>query len=108
MICPSLSTVLNNTYRTPVRLFVTGGAEIESSEGITQGDPLAMAMYALAVTPLIRKLRLKEPTVKQVLFADDSSGGGKINALRNWWQCFQYLLVHRWGIFQMQAKHTSS
>jgi hypothetical protein len=78
IICPSLSRVLNNTYQAPVRLFVTGGAEIESSEGITQGDPLAMAMYALAVTPLIRKLRSHEPTVKQVWFADDSSGGGKI------------------------------
>jgi hypothetical protein len=47
IICPSLSRVLNNTYQAPVRLFVTGGAEIESSEGITQGDSLAMAMYAL-------------------------------------------------------------
>ena len=83
VICPSISTVLNNTYQIPVRLFVTGGGEIESSEGITQGDPLAMAMYALAVTPLIRKLRSEEPTVKQVWFADDSSGGGKIVALKD-------------------------
>ena len=64
IICPSLSRVLNNTYQAPVRLFVTGGAEIESSEGITQGDPLAMNMYAMAVTPLIRKLRSHELTVK--------------------------------------------
>ncbi|CAB3982845.1 Hypothetical predicted protein [Paramuricea clavata] len=41
IICPSLSRVLNNTYQAPVRLFVMGGAEIESSEGITKGDPLA-------------------------------------------------------------------
>jgi hypothetical protein len=74
--------VLYNTYQAPVRLFVPGGAEIESSEGITQGDPLAMAMYALAVTPLTHK-----PTVKQVWFADDSLGGGKIISLRRWWQC---------------------
>ena len=82
VICSSISTVLNNTYQTPVRLLVTGGGEIGSSEGIIQGDPLAMAMYALAVTPLIRKLRSEEPTVKQVWFADDSSGGEKIVALR--------------------------
>ena len=73
VICPSISTVLSNTYQTPVRLFVTGGEKIESSEGITQGDPLAMAMYTLAVTPVIYKLRSEEPTVKQVWFADDSS-----------------------------------
>ena len=47
VICPSISTVLNNTYQIPVRLLVTGGGEIESSEGITQGDPLAMAMLLL-------------------------------------------------------------
>ena len=87
VICPAISTVLNNTYQIPVRLFVTGGGEIESSEGITQGDPLAMAIYALAVTPLIRRLRSDEPSVEQVWFADDSTGGGKINPLRNWWQC---------------------
>ena len=81
--------MLNNTYQTPVRLFVTGGGEIESSEGITQGDPLAMAMYSLAVTPLICQLKSEEPTVKQVWFADDSSGGGKIVALRRWWQCLK-------------------
>ena len=89
VICPSTSTVLNNTYQTPVRLLVTGGGEIESSEGIIQGDPLAMAIYALAITPLIHKLRSEEPTVKQVWFPDDSSGGGKIVALRRWWQCLQ-------------------
>ena len=63
---------------------MTGGGEIESSEEITQGDPLALAVYALAETPLICKLSSEEPTVKQVWFADDSSGGGKIVALRRW------------------------
>ena len=87
MIYPAISTLLNNTYQIPVRLFITGGEEIESSEGITQGDPLAMAMYALAVTPFIQRLRSDEPSVKQVWFADDSTGGGKINPLRRWWQC---------------------
>ena len=40
VICPAISTVLNNTYQIPVTLFVTGGEEIESSEGITQEIPL--------------------------------------------------------------------
>ena len=77
MICPTISTVLNNTYQIPVRLFVTGGEKIESSKGITQGDPLSMEMYALAITPSIR--RSDKPSVKQVWFADDSKGCGKIN-----------------------------
>lgn len=40
VICPAISTVLNNTYQIPVTLFVTGGEEIEPSEGITQEIPL--------------------------------------------------------------------
>ena len=57
MICLAISTVLKNSYQIPVRLFVIGGEEIESSEGITQGVPLAMEMYTLSITLLIRRLR---------------------------------------------------
>ena len=40
VICPATSTMLSNTYDKPIRLFVTGGEEIQSIEGIAQG-PLA-------------------------------------------------------------------
>ena len=52
-ICPPLSTILINTYRAPTELFVDGDT-ILSQEGTTQGDPLAMPMYALATIPLIQ------------------------------------------------------
>ena len=42
VVCPAMSTVLNNTYTKPIRLLVSGGGGISSMEGITQGDPLAM------------------------------------------------------------------
>lgn len=86
VLCPSISCMLNNTYRAPVKLFVIGGGEIESTEGTTQGDPLAMAMYALAVTPLIKRLREIEPKVKQVWFADDATAAGKLKDLHQWWK----------------------
>ena len=54
-LCPSLAIPLTNTYRSDSSLFIEGET-LFSSEGTTQGDPLAMAMYALAVVPLIRQL----------------------------------------------------
>ena len=56
-----------------------------TQEGTVQGDPLAMAMYAIAVNPLIH--RLKHDTTKQIWFADDATAGGKFNNLREWWDC---------------------
>ena len=69
---PALSKVLSNTYREHIQLFIDGES-IPSLEGTTQGDPLAMAMYAVAITPLIH--RLAEENLKQVWFADDASAG---------------------------------
>ena len=86
ILCPALSTVLQNTYSATVRLFVVGEGEIPSTEGTTQGDPLAMAMYALAVVPLIRQLRAVEPDAKQVWFTDDSTAVGSLSSIFNWWQ----------------------
>ena len=44
-ICPALVMVLHvsNTYQVPTRMFISGGGEVLSSEGTTQGDPLGMA-----------------------------------------------------------------
>ena len=38
VLCPSFSTILNNTYGAPIRLF-TGEGELSSTEGTTQGTP---------------------------------------------------------------------
>ena len=79
--CPILAPMLTNTYRTPSRLFIDGD-HILSQEGTTQGDPLAMAMYAIGTLPLIHKL---QGDVTQAWYADDASAGGKTSDLRVWW-----------------------
>ena len=56
-ICPSLATVLINTYRQAMELFVDD-LTLYSEEGTTQGDPLAMLMCALATIPLINRLNV--------------------------------------------------
>ena len=58
------------------------GEVMRSQEGTTQGDPLAMGMYALGILPLIKNL---DHIVKQVWYADDASAGGKLVKLREWW-----------------------
>ena len=77
----------------PIRLFITGDGEIASTEGTTQGDQLAMGMYALAVTPLIRSLRQSQPDVSQVWYADDATAGGQLASFLHWWK---HLLAYVW------------
>ena len=87
--CPPLYQILVNTYRAPIRCIIIGDGEITSSEGTTQGDPLAMAMYALAIKPLIGKLKSDAPNVKQVWYADDATGAGTCDDLRMFWDSLQ-------------------
>ena len=78
---PSLACVLINTYRSPASLYVSGDTLL-SEEGTTQGDPLAMPMYAIAMIPLIRCLT---ESITQVWYADDACDCGKLSDLRLWW-----------------------
>ena len=83
-LCPSLAAALINSYRVPTELFVDGDV-LHSSEGTTQGDPLALPMYALATIPLIKKLHCHLADFSQGWYADDASAAGKIDRLRGWW-----------------------
>ena len=81
-LCPSFSTVLINTYRSDVNLFI-GGKTLLSEKGTTQGDSLAMLMYALGTVPLINALR--DDHIKQVWYADDATACGSLMDIRRWW-----------------------
>ena len=102
-ICPPLSTILINTYRAPTHLFVNGDT-ILSQEGTTQGDPLAMPMYALATIPLIKEL---DGHCKQIWYADDAAAVGKITDLRDWFDKLN-TLGRQYGYFQTLPRHGSS
>ena len=65
-----------NTFGQPARLFITGGEELISAEGTTQGDPLSMSLYAISLQPLITRLRVSS-AAKQCWFADDATGSGQ-------------------------------
>ena len=70
--CPIIATYAINTYRLSARLFITGGQEILSTEGTTQGDLLTMGLHALSIQPLITSLQ-GACKIKQCWFADDAS-----------------------------------
>ena len=85
ILCPSLARVLINTYRDDSPLFIDHEV-IYSQEGTTQGDPLAMHMYAIGTLRLIHKL---PNCVQHIWLADDASAGGQIDHLRTWWDSIQ-------------------
>ena len=82
IICPIISQYVINCYQYPARLFIIGGKEIASKEGTTQGDPLAMAIYVIGLTPLLemfmRLLADFDDNTKMVAFADDLTGVGQL------------------------------
>ena len=84
-LCPAMSTYLRNCYRNPSRLFVGSGVEVPSAEGTTQGDPLAMPGYGIGILPLLVTLKIDNPEIKHVAYADDIGGGSKLGNVRQWW-----------------------
>ena len=70
---------LSNSYKTPSNLYVSHKV-LQSREGTTQGDPLAMAMYGLAILPLIEKV--SDDNLIQKWYADDGNAAGSVEALK--------------------------
>ena len=106
ILCPVMKTFAENCYSTSARLFITGGGEILSKEGTTQGCPAAGPMYAVALTPLLDRIieqmaRQHITNVRSVAFADDLNGTGKLKELVLWWEC-----VCQYGPCRIAPCHT--
>jgi hypothetical protein len=63
-----------------------------SEEGVTQGDPLAMVLYGIAMCPLAERLQAAVPEVIQPWYADDAAMAGKASKVRK-----AMKLLQRWG-----------
>ena len=80
------SRFLFNTYQGWAALVIRGSDKfLFSREGVTQGDPLSMFMYAIGTLPLIQSLRNLDVT--QVWYADDASGCGDLADICKWFDC---------------------
>ena len=64
-----------------------------SQEGTTQGDPLAMPMYALATFPLIRNLSDLDNSTSKLWYADDVTATGQLSHLRTWWDRLNTIMI---------------
>ena len=84
VLWPRCSRYLFNCYRGYAIQVVRGAEEhVLSREGVTQGDPLSMLMYAVAILPLIQALASHNKW-SQNWYADDSACAAKIHRLREW------------------------
>jgi len=74
-----------------------------SREGVTQGDPLSMLLYGLALVPLARNIRDAVPEAVQPWYADDGAMAAKASKIG---QAFRMLQVQgpRRGYFPEAEK----
>jgi hypothetical protein len=80
---PRCARFLFNTYRGYSVMVIQGAKNLlHSQEGVTQGDPLSMLMYAMAILPLIQSLDVSRVT--QNWYADDASAIGSLTDLKEW------------------------
>jgi reverse transcriptase-like protein len=58
---------------------------LTSSEGVRQGGPASPALFAMAMQPLLRAAVARQPNVRAVAFADDTTFYGPLGQLREVW-----------------------
>ena len=102
IIYPSISTFVHNCTQDHL------GVEIASSEGTTQGDHVAMALYQIAIIPLILMIlkiteSFSEGTSKAAAYPDDLTAAGCIPGLKYWWDQLCELGL-KFGYFPLASK----
>ena len=89
--CPEINRYVQNYYGKPSKLFIVDGKQnydkciLYFKEGTAQGDPVAMAMYALGLSVLQSELKHEITNVKSVAYVDDYEVAGSLQDLSKWW-----------------------
>ena len=76
---------------------------ILSKEGVTQGDPLAMALYGISLLPLAEIMPKRFPDVLQPWYADDAAMQGRPDQVAAWFKLLCDLGPH-FGYFPEPEK----
>ena len=107
IICLAIVIYVKNCYSLHSRLFIIGENKISSCEGTTQGDPIAMAVYAItiiAMIPMIVDITSKiDDSVKTAAYAEDVTAAGKIIQLKNWWKTL-CMLGPKFGYYPVEGQ----
>ena len=82
MICPVIVIYVINLYTQETRLLILGGEEIASVEGIIQGDPTAISIYAVGSLLLLNVTTTDSP--KYATHRDDISYIGILKNILTW------------------------
>ena len=86
VLWPHCSRFVFNNYQGWATLVLRNSNEnLYSTEGVTQGDPLSMFLYAVGTLPLIQSLKGVGSYV-QIWYADDASACGSLSDLRQWFE----------------------
>ena len=87
IICPVIAIYVKNCYSLHSRVFIIGGNEIKFCKGTTQGDPIAMAVYAIAIIQMIVMMvditNKIDDSTKTAVYADNVTSVGKIIQLKD-------------------------
>ena len=85
MICPAIAICVKNCYSTHSQLFIIGSNETKSCEEKTQGDPVAIAVYAITVIPMILMIvditTKIDYSTKTTAYADDIAAAESVKTL---------------------------
>ena len=89
IICPCIAKYVRSCYNPSSQPFIIAGEEIQSTEGTTQANPTAIAIYAIPLIPLILMIinitNQDDSSTKTTAYADDFTAAGKITG--NWKNC---------------------
>ena len=85
-----------NCYRHQATLIVRRPGKpcytICSAEGVTQGDPLSMVLYGIALTPLAERIKAATQGITQSWYADDAAIAGPASKVKA-----AFHLLQQWG-----------
>ena len=91
--------------KTPARLFVSGGLELTSREGSTQGGPLGMATHSIRITPMLDMMlvTMQKDNNKMMEFADGVAATGNLEAVKRWWDTLMQIGPN-YGYYRLLTK----